>query len=77
MRDRVDHPRKGSKDLADAMCGSVYNSISHSRREKNEEVEIHTYETRSRVDKKDTEMVKLKPEINGNVEEYLANFNLI
>jgi hypothetical protein len=43
MRDRVDHPRKGSKDLADAVCGSIYNAIIHSKREKNREVEIHTY----------------------------------
>ena len=43
MRDRVDHPRKGSKDLADAVCGSIYNAIVHSKREKNREVEIHTY----------------------------------
>lgn len=43
MRDKVDHPRKGSKDLADAVCGSIYNAIVHSKREKNREVEIHTY----------------------------------
>jgi len=42
-RDRIDHPRKGSKDLADAVCGSVYNAISRSRPRNNEEIEIHTY----------------------------------
>ena len=31
MRDKVDHPRKGSKDLADAVCGSIYNAISLTR----------------------------------------------
>jgi hypothetical protein len=45
MRDRVDHPRKGSKDLADAVCGSVYNSISRTRPEMNNEIGIHTYES--------------------------------
>jgi hypothetical protein len=45
MRDRVDHPRKGSKDLADAVCGSVYNSISRTRPDVNNEVNIHTYES--------------------------------
>ena len=45
MRDKVDHPRKGSKDLADAVCGSIYNSISRSRFNTNDEVEIHTYES--------------------------------
>jgi hypothetical protein len=74
---KIDHPRKKSKDLADAMCGSVYNAISHTRRDKIQEVEVHTYETRSKIDRSDIEMIKSKPEINGNVEEYLANFNLI
>ena len=45
MRDRVDHPRKGSKDLADAVCGSIYNAISRSRFDGNNEIKIHTYES--------------------------------
>ena len=47
MRDKVDHPRKGSKDLADAVCGSVFNAISRTRPNNNEEVNIHTYESMS------------------------------
>ena len=47
MRDRVDHPRKGSKDLADAVRGAIYNSISRSKFDTNEEVNIHTYESMS------------------------------
>ena len=45
MRDKVDHPRKGSKDLADAVCGAIFNSISKTRPEVNREVEIHTYDS--------------------------------
>jgi hypothetical protein len=40
---RVDHPRKKSKDLADAMCGSVYNSISNTERDRVKEINIHTW----------------------------------
>jgi hypothetical protein len=47
MRDRVDHPRKGSKDLADAVCGSVFNAISRTKFSNNEEIKIHTYESMS------------------------------
>jgi hypothetical protein len=47
MRDRVDHPRKGSKDLADAVCGSIYNAISRTKFSNNEEINIHTYESMS------------------------------
>lgn len=47
MRDKVDHPRKGSKDLADAVCGSIYNAISRTRFDSNQEIKIHTYESMS------------------------------
>jgi hypothetical protein len=43
---KVDHPRKKSKDLADAMCGAVYNSIAYSQRNRMKEIEIHTYSGR-------------------------------
>ena len=56
MRDRVDHPRKGSKDLADAVCGSIYNAISRTRPENNQEIDIHTYDPMrwDREEEKDT-----------------------
>jgi hypothetical protein len=44
IRDKVDHPRKGSKDLADAVCGSIYNAISRSRRDNMQEIEIYSYD---------------------------------
>ena len=47
MRDKVDHPRKGSKDLADAVCGSIFNAISHTRFNTNQEIKIHNYESMS------------------------------
>jgi hypothetical protein len=44
IRDKVDHPRKGSKDLADAVCGSIYNAIAGTpKRSGDIEIEIHTY----------------------------------
>ena len=42
MRDKVDHPRKGSKDLADAVCGSIYNAISLNRAAFGD-IEVHDY----------------------------------
>jgi hypothetical protein len=60
MRDKVDHPRKGSKDLADAVCGAIFNSISRTRPEVNREIEIHTYDSMT-VDN------KLDPEFEMNV----------
>jgi hypothetical protein len=44
IRDKVDHPRKGSKDLADAVCGAIYNAIALTpRRQGGREIEVHTY----------------------------------
>ena len=43
MKDKVDHPRKGSKDLSDAVCGAVFNSISLTPPDQDKEVEIYTY----------------------------------
>lgn len=73
---RVDHPRKKSKDLADAMCGSVYNSIANTRREKTQEIEVHTWKT-TKADREFDNEIFLKPEITPEVEEYLASYRLI
>lgn len=50
IRDKVDHPRKGSKDLSDATCGAIYNSISNTRPHLDSEIKIHTYESMSYED---------------------------
>jgi len=83
MRDRVDHPRKGSKDLADSVCGSIYNAIIHSKREKNREVEIHTYgelvrdnyleEEKARVDN----LIKPPRKMPQELAEALGNIEVI
>lgn len=57
MRDRVDHPRKGSKDLADAVCGSIYNAISGTRFETTGEIEIHTYDSMQYDNESDEEQI--------------------
>lgn len=78
---RVDHPRKLSKDLADAVCGAVFGAISHTPKDVNLEVEIHTFRDRSsknqlQVDKADNNVIKYKP-MPKDVQEYLEGFDLI
>jgi hypothetical protein len=73
---RVDHPRKKSKDLADAMCGSVYNAIANTRREKVQEIEIHTWKT-TKADRHEPEGKKVKPEITPDIKDYLETYRLI
>jgi len=43
VKDKVDHPRKGSKDLSDAVCGAVFNAISLTPPDADKEVEIYNY----------------------------------
>ena len=75
---RVDHPRKSSKDLADAVCGAIFGALSHTPKDQNLEVEIHTFTDRSKsdVDKDRPDVIKYKPMPN-DVKEYLDRFNLL
>lgn len=69
---KVDHPRKLSKDLADAVCGSVYNSVRYTPRDVEQEIEVHTY-NRSTIEK----VVDNKPEITPQAEEFLLSYGLL
>jgi hypothetical protein len=75
---RVDHPRKKSKDLADAVCGAVFGAISHTPRDNNTEIEIHTFKDRpkSQVDELSSNVIQYKP-MPKDVQEYLDRFNLM
>ena len=75
---KVDHPRKKSKDLADAVCGAVFGAISHTPRDQNLEVEIHTFKDRpkTQVDNERSNVIQYKP-IPKEVKEYLDRFNLM
>jgi hypothetical protein len=43
IKDKVDHPRKGSKDLSDAVCGAIYNAVALTPRNLDQEVRIYNY----------------------------------
>lgn len=43
--DKVDHPRKGSKDLSDAVCGAIYNSIAHTPRNLDDNIQVKTLDS--------------------------------
>ncbi len=75
---KVDHPRKKSKDLADAVCGAIFGAISHTPRDLNLEVEIHTFRDRPKeqLDSNDQGVIKYKP-MPKEVQEYLERFDLI
>lgn len=62
--DKIDHPRSGSKDLADATCGAVHNSIAHTPRHQNDAVEVHTYTSFKKEHRNELEKVIPKPIID-------------
>jgi hypothetical protein len=75
---RVDHPRKKSKDLADAVTGAVFGAISHTPKNNNAEIEVHTWSTSARLAEKDRGMVELdNRKMPDDVRDFLDGFNLI
>jgi len=75
---RVDHPRKKSKDLADAVCGAVFGAISHTPKDSNHEIEIHTWSTSTRLAEKQKAMVELdNRKMPDDVRDFLDRLNII
>ena len=80
-QNRVDHPRKLSKDLADAVCGAVFGAISHTPKDNFGEVEVHTFRDRPKATQlalDDNNVIQLKPkEIPNDVRDYLDSFGYL
>jgi hypothetical protein len=75
---RVDHPRKKSKDLADAVTGAVFGAISHTPKSNNTEIDVHTWSSSARVAERERGMVELSnPKMPDDVRDFLDGFNLI
>lgn len=81
IRDKVDHPRKGSKDLSDAVCGSIYNAIANTKKENQEvEIEVHTYKQFIRDQRREeAEKNVIKPPSSGgtNIDDYIQSIGMI
>jgi hypothetical protein len=77
---KVDHPRKGSKDLSDAVTGAVYNAIAHTPRNLNQEIEIHDWKSISRKHERD-EIEEYergrRPEMPDDVARYLDSLGML
>jgi hypothetical protein len=80
IRDKVDHPRKGSKDLSDAVCGAIYNAIAYSRKEDEEiEIEVHTFKqlVRDREKEEAQRNVIQPPQKQENLDEYINSIGMV
>jgi len=82
VKDKVDHPRKGSKDLSDATCGAIYNAVSRTPADLNQEVLIKTYDyedldlQRWEQEKTDRGVIQLpeKREMPNILQEFMDSF---
>ena len=76
---RVDHPRKKSKDLADAVTGAVFGAISHTPKSSNIEIDVHTWSSSSaKLAREERDMVELDSrQMPEDVKDFLDGFNLI
>lgn len=75
---KVDHPRKGSKDLSDAVTGAVYNAIAHTPRNANQMIEIHDWKSVTKKNEKEEREGRWEPEeIPTDVASYLDSFGLL
>jgi len=76
---RVDHPRKKSKDLADAVSGAVFGAISHTPKATNTVIEVHTWaSSTAELARKQRAMVELEPkQMTDDVRDFLDKFNLL
>ena len=85
VKDKVDHPRKGSKDLSDAVCGAIYNAVSLTPRDSNQAVEIYNYsgvfgdeldqlkqESDARLIRNKTIKLPDKPDMPSSLRDYLG-----
>ena len=76
---KVDHPRKGSKDLSDAVTGAVYNAIAHTPRNLNQEIEIHDWKS---ITKKNEQaqldnVIVAPPQMPKDVEDFLDSMGML
>ena len=76
---KVDHPRKKSKDLSDAVTGAVFGALSHTPKNPNIEIDIHTWSTSAaQFAKQQQDMVELEPKpMTDDIRDYLDRLNLL
>jgi hypothetical protein len=66
---KVDHPRKGNKDLCDAVCGAIFNAVAHTPKEENLEADALTLDdVKKMVNDEELEVKKKRWDREGVIE---------
>jgi protoporphyrinogen oxidase len=76
---KVDHPRKGSKDLSDAVTGAVYNAIAHTPRNMNQEIEVYDWKGITKKNEQEAfdNVITAPPPMTKDIAEYLDSFGML
>lgn len=45
IKDKIDHPRTGYKDLSDAVCGAIYNAVANTPKPHTQDVQVLSYKS--------------------------------
>jgi len=79
VKDKIDHPRDGSKDLADAVCGAVFNAVAHTPPQTGlTEVKVLTYDPVSKRSNKKTKPKQKNPgAMPSDLQQYLDAMRVI
>lgn len=78
--DKVDHPRKGSKDLSDAVCGAIFNAIALTPRDNANVIEARTWQDVKEVERntiKEDGVIRAPSKMPPDLQEYLTKLSLI
>ena len=80
IKDKVDHPRSGGKDLADAVCGAIYNAITRTPRDGAMEVSVFSLKDVTPAQepiKQGIEVPKVNKVMPDNIKEYFGGIKII
>lgn len=81
--DKVDHPRSGTKDLADATCGAVFSCLSTAKRPESSVVEIKTIddikrENRNQISERPGKVIEVpKATMPDELADYLSRITMV
>lgn len=85
IKNKIDHPRKGSKDLSDAVCGAIFNAVEHTPKPEEQMAEVYNYADFMRQSREEaleryqkTGVIKApKKNIPDDIATYLDNLRML
>lgn len=79
-KDKIDHPRTGTKDLSDAVCGAIYNAISLTPKTLDRTIEVKTVKDRmipDNLDEKDRNVIRAPGRMPEELSDALSRIRII